>query len=166
VHRLMLLGLALGLSAHADGEKRKKKVIIKVGMVGESNVGKTSLVVKYTEGSFSEDYIQTLGTSCRQDTAWVVGWLRPSDQPQVWAQQAGQALGVPGLAGAVQGMFPAGAAVAVAVMAGSRAEARAVVGAGLGDAAPSHKPASVTEPDGMILLTTRGAAPERCLANL
>lgn len=33
-------------------------------MVGDSQIGKTSLMVKYVEGSFDEDYIQTLGV-CR-----------------------------------------------------------------------------------------------------
>ena len=33
-------------------------------MVGDSQIGKTSLMVKYVEGSFDEDYIQTLG-ACR-----------------------------------------------------------------------------------------------------
>ena len=37
-------------------------VVIKVGMVGDSAIGKTSLMVKYVEGAFDEDYIQTLGT--------------------------------------------------------------------------------------------------------
>ena len=40
-------------------------VVIKVGMVGDSQIGKTSLMVKYVEGSFDEDYIQTLGKSLR-----------------------------------------------------------------------------------------------------
>lgn len=38
-------------------------MVIKVGMVGDSQIGKTSLMVKYVEGSFDEDYIQTLGPS-------------------------------------------------------------------------------------------------------
>lgn len=38
-------------------------VVIKVGMVGDAAIGKTSLMVKYVEGSFDEDYIQTLGPS-------------------------------------------------------------------------------------------------------
>ena len=42
-----------------------QSVVIKVGMVGDSQIGKTSLMVKYVEGSFDEDYIQTLGTSLR-----------------------------------------------------------------------------------------------------
>ena len=40
---------------------RLASVVIKVGMVGDSQIGKTSLMVKYVEGSFDEDYIQTLG---------------------------------------------------------------------------------------------------------
>ena len=32
-----------------------------VGLVGDAQIGKTSLMVKYVEGSFDEDYIQTLG---------------------------------------------------------------------------------------------------------
>jgi GTPase SAR1 family protein len=38
-------------------------VVVKVGMVGDSQIGKTSLMVKYVEGTFDEDYIQTLGNS-------------------------------------------------------------------------------------------------------
>lgn len=38
-------------------------VVIKVGMLGDSQIGKTSLMVKYVEGHFDEDYIQTLGAS-------------------------------------------------------------------------------------------------------
>src|ERR1700761_596291 len=51
VHRLLYHILFTSLS-----------VVIKVGMVGDSQIGKTSLMVKYVEGSFDEDYIQTLGT--------------------------------------------------------------------------------------------------------
>ena len=36
-------------------------VMVKVGMIGDSQIGKTSLMVKYVEGTFDEDYIQTLG---------------------------------------------------------------------------------------------------------
>lgn len=36
-------------------------MVIKVGMVGDAQIGKTSLMVKYVEGSWDEDYIQTLG---------------------------------------------------------------------------------------------------------
>jgi GTP-binding protein of the ras superfamily involved in termination of M-phase len=42
-------------------QQKNPKVIIKVGMVGDAQIGKTSLMVKYVEGSWDEDYIQTLG---------------------------------------------------------------------------------------------------------
>jgi GTP-binding protein of the ras superfamily involved in termination of M-phase len=40
---------------------KNASVVIKVGMVGDAQIGKTSLMVKYVEGSWDEDYIQTLG---------------------------------------------------------------------------------------------------------
>lgn len=40
---------------------KTNNVVIKVGMVGDAQIGKTSLMVKYVEGSWDEDYIQTLG---------------------------------------------------------------------------------------------------------
>ncbi|CAG8482302.1 7630_t:CDS:2 [Diversispora eburnea] len=43
-----------------SGEAKRNSVVVKVGMVGDSQIGKTSLMVKYVEGSFDEDYIQTL----------------------------------------------------------------------------------------------------------
>jgi GTP-binding protein of the ras superfamily involved in termination of M-phase len=42
---------------------KNSSVVIKVGMVGDAQIGKTSLMVKYVEGSWDEDYIQTLGSS-------------------------------------------------------------------------------------------------------
>ena len=52
----------------SDPTKKKKKVIVKVGMVGDSQIGKTSLMVKYVEGNFNEDYIQTLGVNFMEKT--------------------------------------------------------------------------------------------------
>jgi len=48
--------------------KKKKKVVVKVGMVGDAQIGKTSLMVKYVEGNFNEDYIQTLGVNFMEKT--------------------------------------------------------------------------------------------------
>jgi GTP-binding protein of the ras superfamily involved in termination of M-phase len=46
----------------SEAAKTQSSVVIKVGMVGDAQIGKTSLMVKYVEGSWDEDYIQTLGT--------------------------------------------------------------------------------------------------------
>ena len=48
-------------SHQQDASRAQSSVVIKVGMVGDAQIGKTSLMVKYVEGSWDEDYIQTLG---------------------------------------------------------------------------------------------------------
>lgn len=45
----------------SGGGGARNNVVVKVGMVGDAQVGKTSLMVKYVEGKFDEDYIHTLG---------------------------------------------------------------------------------------------------------
>jgi len=50
------------------GSNKKKTVTIKVGMVGDTQIGKTSLMVKYVEGKFQEDYIETLGVNFMEKT--------------------------------------------------------------------------------------------------
>jgi len=42
-------------------------------MIGDSQIGKTSLMVKYVEGSFDEDYIQTLGVNFMEKTITLRG---------------------------------------------------------------------------------------------
>ncbi|CDW99782.1 hypothetical protein [Sporisorium scitamineum] len=54
--------------ASGGGSSEKSSVILKVGMVGDSQIGKTSLMVRYVEGSFNEDYIQTLGVNFMEKT--------------------------------------------------------------------------------------------------
>ncbi|KAJ9637814.1 Ras GTPase tem1 [Coniosporium apollinis] len=49
-------------------QKENTSVVIKVGMVGDAQIGKTSLMVKYVEGSWDEDYIQTLGVNFMEKT--------------------------------------------------------------------------------------------------
>lgn len=49
----------------------QSSVVIKVGMVGDAQIGKTSLMVKYVEGSWDEDYIQTLGIKSRFSNAAI-----------------------------------------------------------------------------------------------
>jgi GTP-binding protein of the ras superfamily involved in termination of M-phase len=45
------------------GEREKKRAFVKVGLIGDNAIGKTSLMVKYVEGHFQEDYIVTLGVN-------------------------------------------------------------------------------------------------------
>eukprot|EP00741_Cyanophora_paradoxa_P002678 tig00000615_g2598.t1 len=49
----------------------KSSVVVKVGMLGDSQIGKTSLMVKYVEGTFDEDYIQTLGVNFMEKTITI-----------------------------------------------------------------------------------------------
>ncbi|KAK0758885.1 rab family, other [Trichoderma harzianum] len=51
-----------------DQSNGRSHVVIKVGMVGDAQIGKTSLMVKYVEGSWDEDYIQTLGVNFMEKT--------------------------------------------------------------------------------------------------
>ena len=51
-----------------DQAPKNASVVIKVGMVGDAQIGKTSLMVKYVEGSWDEDYIQTLGVNFMEKT--------------------------------------------------------------------------------------------------
>ncbi|KAF1847058.1 septum-promoting GTP-binding protein 1 [Cucurbitaria berberidis CBS 394.84] len=51
-----------------DAPNKNASVVIKVGMVGDAQIGKTSLMVKYVEGSWDEDYIQTLGVNFMEKT--------------------------------------------------------------------------------------------------
>ena len=50
-------------AAAAAPAGKRNSVVVKVGMVGDAQIGKTSLMVKYIEGKFDEDYIQTLGVN-------------------------------------------------------------------------------------------------------
>ncbi|RVD84193.1 uncharacterized protein DFL_005957 [Arthrobotrys flagrans] len=56
------------VSSQGGSGGKKNSVVIKVGMVGDAQIGKTSLMVKYVEGSFDEDYIQTLGVNFMEKT--------------------------------------------------------------------------------------------------
>ncbi|KAK3326579.1 septum-promoting GTP-binding protein 1 [Apodospora peruviana] len=56
-----------GVAANEQTNGRNH-VVIKVGMVGDAQIGKTSLMVKYVEGSWDEDYIQTLGVNFMEKT--------------------------------------------------------------------------------------------------
>ncbi|KAJ5811426.1 hypothetical protein N7474_007727 [Penicillium riverlandense] len=55
-------------SQRQASQASRNSVVIKVGMVGDAQIGKTSLMVKYVEGSWDEDYIQTLGVNFMEKT--------------------------------------------------------------------------------------------------
>jgi len=63
-------GATTSSSSSSNQPQRPKEpgVVIKVGMVGDAQIGKTSLMVKYVEGSWDEDYIQTLGVNFMEKT--------------------------------------------------------------------------------------------------
>ncbi|KAL4924214.1 P-loop containing nucleoside triphosphate hydrolase protein [Aspergillus undulatus] len=61
-------GLSVTQKPPAQAQSTKNSVVIKVGMVGDAQIGKTSLMVKYVEGSWDEDYIQTLGVNFMEKT--------------------------------------------------------------------------------------------------
>jgi small GTP-binding protein len=42
-------------------ETVKKKIKVKVTVIGDGSVGKTSLIQKFTQGTFKTDYIKTIG---------------------------------------------------------------------------------------------------------
>ena len=44
-----------------EEESAKKKLKIKVTVIGDGGVGKTSLIQKFTQGTFQTDYIKTIG---------------------------------------------------------------------------------------------------------
>mmetsp|Transcript_23996 Transcript_23996/g.42301 ORF Transcript_23996/g.42301 Transcript_23996/m.42301 type:complete len:269 (-) Transcript_23996:109-915(-) len=46
-----------------DRKVKRNSLVVKVGMVGDAQIGKTSLMVKYVEGKFDSDYIETLGVN-------------------------------------------------------------------------------------------------------
>lgn len=43
--------------------QQPERMQVKVGLIGDAQIGKTSLMVRYCDGSFDEDYIQTLGVN-------------------------------------------------------------------------------------------------------
>lgn len=55
-------------AAAVKDEYEKNHIVVKVGMIGESQTGKTSLMVKYVEDRFDEDYIETLGVNFMEKT--------------------------------------------------------------------------------------------------
>lgn len=49
-------------------EASRNRVVVKVGIIGDSQTGKTTLMVKYIEDRYDEDYIETLGVNFMEKT--------------------------------------------------------------------------------------------------
>ncbi|CAO3621307.1 unnamed protein product [Cunninghamella blakesleeana] len=52
-------------------DQPQNKVVIKTGIIGDAQIGKTSLMVKYAEGEFDSEYIQTLGVNFMEKTVLI-----------------------------------------------------------------------------------------------
>merc|ERR1719229_1016451 len=51
----------MAMKAQFNDEKAKQVIIVKVAILGDSQIGKTTLMVKYIEDKFDEEFIETLG---------------------------------------------------------------------------------------------------------
>lgn len=58
-------------SSSSSSSAQKQTVSLKVGLIGDAQIGKTSLMVKYVEGDYDEDYIQTLGVNFMEKTVTI-----------------------------------------------------------------------------------------------
>ncbi len=55
-------------------ESVKKKLKIKVTVIGDGSVGKTSLIQKFTQGTFQTDYIKTIGAQLTKYKTEIDGY--------------------------------------------------------------------------------------------
>ena len=55
-------------------ETVKKKLKIKVTVIGDGSVGKTSLIQKFTQGTFQTDYIKTIGAQLTKYKTEIDGY--------------------------------------------------------------------------------------------
>ena len=62
------------LSSMAQPKKPEKpRMVIRLLMIGDSSVGKTSLVVRYDEDSFSTMFMTTIGVDYRDKLVTIEG---------------------------------------------------------------------------------------------
>eukprot|EP01084_Bolivina_argentea_P104202 186596_1 len=53
----------MSIQIQDECKEKKNKVVVKVGMLGDSHTGKTALMVKYINDMCLEDYIETLNVN-------------------------------------------------------------------------------------------------------
>lgn len=51
----------------------KSEIILKILLIGDTSVGKTSLLMKYTENKFSDSHITTIGVECADKKIIIKG---------------------------------------------------------------------------------------------
>ena len=56
------------LMFYGNGTHGMDSVVVKVGMLGDAQTGKTQLMAKYTQGEYDPDYIETLGVNFLEKT--------------------------------------------------------------------------------------------------
>ncbi|CAO3626635.1 unnamed protein product [Mucor hiemalis] len=57
--------------AKEDNLPPTSSVVLKMGIIGDAQIGKTSLMIKYAEGAYDTEYIQTLGVNFMEKTILI-----------------------------------------------------------------------------------------------
>ena len=74
----------------------KKSFIYKICLVGDGGVGKTSLVLRYCENKFKENYIMTIGSNFSTKEVHLKEYPNYNVKLQIW-DLAGQNNSISGL---------------------------------------------------------------------
>ena len=70
---MIISGPAMDFKASSTQTADDKKTVFKVWLLGDSEVGKTSLMVKYVDNIFDQSYVETLGVAFMNKTVVVRG---------------------------------------------------------------------------------------------
>ncbi|CAO3644584.1 unnamed protein product [Mucor fragilis] len=62
---------AAASASGADGSSPTTSVVLKMGIIGDAQIGKTSLMIKYAEGAYDTEYTQTLGVNFMEKTILI-----------------------------------------------------------------------------------------------
>ncbi|SAM07743.1 hypothetical protein [Absidia glauca] len=70
-HLKSVVNASSNSSRASSPDQAQNSMVIKTGIVGDAQIGKTSLMVKYAEGDFDDEYIQTLGVNFMDKTILI-----------------------------------------------------------------------------------------------
>ncbi|RCI01858.1 septum-promoting GTP-binding protein 1, partial [Rhizopus stolonifer] len=62
---------SLSSAATNENVSPTNSVILKMGIIGDAQIGKTSLMIKYAEGAYDTEYTQTLGVNFMEKTILI-----------------------------------------------------------------------------------------------